>query len=95
MKVTIYVCHDDKTVLTEKQFEEMVARQTTDALEDECDMEQYLYAYLEQSNVDIVDCFLMTEEVRNRHKAEFEKWLTQDIKNSLIEEYFDKYELEV
>ena len=95
MTVTIYVNHDDKQVLTEKQFEEMVDRQLADALEDEYDKEQFLYAYLEQSNVDIVDCFLMTEEVRNRHKEEFERWLLQDIRTSLIDEYFDKYNLEV
>lgn len=95
MTITIYVNHNDKEVLTEKQFEELVARQVADVLEDECDKEQFLYTYLEQSNVDIVDCFLMTEEVRNRHKEEFEKWLLQDIRTSLIDEYSDKYNLEV
>lgn len=95
MTVTIYVNHNNREVLTAKQFEELVASDMAETLADEGDKEESLYAYLEQSNLDLVDCFLMTEEVRNRHKEEFEKWLLQDIRTSLIEEYFDEYTIEI
>ena len=95
MLVKIFVNHNDREVLNEKQFEAEIKRQVEVVLADECDKEQYLYSYLEECNFDIVDCFLMKEEVRNTHKEKFNKWLLEDMRKTLLDEYFDEYNVEV
>lgn len=95
MLIKIFVNHNDREVLNEKQFEAEVKRQVEDILADECNKEEYLYSYLEECGFDIVDCFLMTEEMRNTHKEKFNKWLLEDMRKTLLDEYFDEYNVEV
>lgn len=95
MMVTVYVDWEKREVLTKEEFEREVDNLLKDIKDDVNELNNRLYMFLEEKEIDQVDLFNMSETERQKLHHEFEEWLVRDAKYQLLEWTFDKVELEL
>ena len=95
MVVTVYVNHEQREALSEKEFEKKVQERVANILNDSDEVDAYLNDYLEMEGFDCADCFQMPESRRQDIKASFKEWLTEDVRVYLLDSHFDEYTVEI
>ena len=95
MMVTVYVNWENREVLTEEEFELEASAHLKDIKNDVSELNNRLYNFLEEKEIDQIDLFNMSEIERQRLHNEFEEWLVDDARDQLLEWTYDKVELEL
>ena len=95
MKVTVYVDWEKREVLTKEEFMEEVDTLVENINEDHYERRQRIWEFLEYKELDWGDLFDMSETDKQELVKEFEVWLVGDAETELLEEVFDKVELEL
>ena len=93
MMVTVYVSWEGHEIFTREQFDKEVKNLVENIKEDEYDRGERLGEFFDYKRLDCVDLFDMSEIDKQALREEFEGWLVKDAEAQLLDEEFEKIEL--
>lgn len=95
MKVTVYVDWEERRILNKEEFEKEVDFLVGNINGDFREREERIRVFLDDKELDSIDLFEMSEVDRQALLKEFDKWLVEDAKAELLEEYFSEAVVEL